>query len=742
MNRPFASLALGLASALSAPALAADPTGVEQEAFASFLGKHPDLLAATLIDGLPNPGFLERLSFEAEKSKHFKEISAAFNLTDAQRAQVAAQGFTSFSGGQRYTMASLYQHIYMTDLPVLITTDSLLHALHASFDKVLMRLEEEAFLPVMRDILMKSRDAVVAGEKTPGPATRDAELYLTVALNLMRGAAGPAGDAWSGGWDGKIKVVSALGQDDAVLALLKRIQGLEMETDLAAATPIYNGQRPIDWSQFAPRGHYTKTPELQAYFRTMMWLGRADTGLHITTPLPGAQTDPAHERQVAARLVLALQKSGGDDRLRQLDDLIGFLVGQSDNLGVDELGKLLAQAGVKQPADLAGKKDAALLEQLAATGLAAQRIRSQWVESMPNDPAKVEAPALFQVFGQRFLIDSFLLSQVVFDSIVFQGKKQERYMPSGLDAMAALGNDEAVRLLRPELEKWNYSANMAAGRDLVAAYPEAAWQSNVYTRWIDALRSLDDLPTNRKNFPEAMQTRAWAHKQLRTQLGSWAELRHDTILYGKQSYSAMAGCEYPAAYVEPYPVFYRKLAGLADALGKGLAAARLDAPNRDEMKNLIAGQVRYFKVLEGHLNRLAVIADKELAGKPLSAEETAWLKKTADIRGGGSGPPQYDGWYTELFYGVAPEDWAPTVADVHTDPNAKSVLHVAVGDAWPVVVVIDNEGDRQAYVGPSYSYYEFQEPDGKRLTDAEWQQRIYDGQLPPAPAWMGSFTTK
>ena len=732
------SLTFAPMTTLAAPP--ASPAGAEAEAFASFLGKHPDLTAEALLASLPAAGFLDQLSFDPKKAKHYEDILRVFPLTPAQKALLNRQGMVSFSGGQRYSMASLYQHIYMKDLPVLITADSMLYALHTSFDEVLQRLEEQVFIAVMRDVLMQARDALVAAEPTPTAATRDADLYLTVALNLMRGAGGPAGDAWAGGWDGKIQVVSALKQDDAVLAVLQRIQGLKMETSLAEATPIYQGRRPIDWSQFTPRGHYTKSPGLQAYFRTMMWLGRADTGLNLTTPIPGAEVKPEHERQVAARLALALKGSGGDVRLRQVDELIGFLVGQSDNLGVDQLNQLLGQVGVKKPADLQGKSDTALKEQLVATGLAAQRIRSQWVESMPQDPAKAEPPALFQVFGQRFLIDSFLLSQVVFDSIVFQGVKQQRFMPTALDAWAALGNDEAVRLLEPQLTTWKYAANLAAGRDLVGAYPPSAWQATVYGRWIDALRSLDDLPTDRKNFPQAMQTRAWAHKQLRTQLGSWTELRHDTVLYGKQSYTAELGCEYPAAFVEPYPAFYRKLAAVSAALGQGLKSAKLDAPGRDEIKNLIAGQVRYFATLEGHLERLAAIADRELKGEPLSAADTEWLKKTADIRGGGSGPPQYDGWYTELFYGTAPEDWNPVVADVHTDPNRQAVLHVAVGDAWPTVVVVDNEGDLQAYVGPTYSFYEFEEPNGKRLTDEEWQQRIYDGKLPPIPAWMGSFT--
>jgi hypothetical protein len=43
------------------------------------------------------------------------------------------------------------------------------------------------------------------------------------------------------------------------------------------------------------------------------------------------------------------------------------------------------------------------------------------------------------------------------------------------------------------------------------------------------------------------------------------------------------------------------------------------------------------------------------------------------------------------------------------------------------------------YVGPAYTYYEFQEQAGKRLTDQEWQQTLIDGKEPPRPEWVKDF---
>src|SRR5262249_51355516 len=131
---------------------------------------------------------------------------------------------------------------------------------------------------------------------------------------------------------------------------------------------------------------------------------------------------------------------------------------------------------------------------------------------------------------------------------------------------------------------------------------------------------------------------------------------------------------------------------------------------------------------------------KELNAERFTERERAFSKKTVDIRGGGSGPPRYDGWYCSLFYyPTACSNWDPTVADVHTDPASESCLEVAVGDVNFCVIAIDNEKDRMVFVGPQFSYYEFRQPVADRLTDAQWQKRTEPPTLPPRPEWVGAF---
>jgi hypothetical protein len=140
------------------------------------------------------------------------------------------------------------------------------------------------------------------------------------------------------------------------------------------------------------------------------------------------------------------------------------------------------------------------------------------------------------------------------------------------------------------------------------------------------------------------------------------------------------------------------------------------------------------------VRRLETLARKELAAQPFDADEKLFIKETIrrQISGGcGGAVSEFSGWYPKLIYGGQPDSWEPTVADVHTDPTSGQVLEAAVGDANFLVAAIDNRGDRTAYVGPAYSYYEFSSP--QRLNDEEWRRRIQDGKTPPRPDWVRAF---
>jgi hypothetical protein len=732
--------------------------------FSAFLKEQPELEYPALAERLGLTSAKESaLSFDPTAIRYFDAISRELKLNTREVQIFRERGVVSIDHRQRYSMASAYWAIYTRDLPLLVTTDSILHALHRSFDRALMELETDVFTYVIDGTLARASERlsllVQSGNaKDLGASVEDVDLYFTVARNLLAGsgAAGsdpPPIDPRTGGLmaappPAAVLVKPKVADPQLVTQLLQKISSLSLETPAQPpCTRLYGGERCVDWSQFKPRGHYTKSSELRRFFRTMMWLGRADLAFSLRAVDPASRIVPGgdRERRDALLAVLLLKESGELGRLSAVSRIIDFMVGTSDNVSVDDVSHALAKAGIAAPSALV---DPGALERfdeaLDQVGARAQQIRSQVIASDDGSTKPTALPLAFQLFGQRFLIDSFALSQLVYDSIVYQGEKQRRFMPSGLDVMAALGNDTAVRLLEPELARHHYSANLLALRRTVDAMQADDWNASAYNQWLQALRTLDDRPPPKALFPEVMQREAWRRKQLRTTLASWAELRHDTILYAKQSYTAFALCEYPAAFVEPYPEFFRRLHELASSLSQRIAGAQmpsLDPARAANALRLRDDQSAFFARFADTMRRLEGLARKELAGKPFTLAEANWAKTAIDIRGGGGsgGPPTYTGWYPGLIYGGSPASHEPVVSDVHSDPNNGQVLQVAVGDVEFVVVAVNNGPDRAAYVGPTYSYYEFAGPIGNRMTDEEWRAKLARNDTPARPSFARLF---
>ncbi|MFT7626008.1 MAG: hypothetical protein ACI9WU_005201, partial [Myxococcota bacterium] len=443
-----------LLSCLFVATAAADPPRSEGQVFDSLVDKHPDVTFDGLRKLMPAPDYRSKLTFDPRDANYFKQVVDGLKLTAQEQDMLRQNGVVSLDHGQRYSMGSAYYSIYTTDLPVLITTDSILHAVHRSYDAALKELEISIFLPTLERVLSQAHALI--GQTAASDAVRDSDLYLTVARNLLAGAGAPKSGDDQDAWDGTLKVRSGHGQDAAALKLLHMVESLKLQMPGTARTHIYGGARMVDYSQMRPRGHYTEALPLRRYFRSMMWLGRADTGFNVL-PSPGIDAD--RERAAAAVLTHALRASKGMGRLKSLSEIIDFMVGSGDDLSLFHMAELMDGVGMDSvDAATDPRRSKRLAAAIAASEYGQQRIRSQVVVSNPNSPEKARLPVVAQVFGQRFLIDSFVLSKVVFDSIMFKGRKQRRMMPRGLDVMAALGNGEAVTLLKDDLDRFNYGS--------------------------------------------------------------------------------------------------------------------------------------------------------------------------------------------------------------------------------------------------------------------------------------------
>jgi hypothetical protein len=255
-------------------------------------------------------------------------------------------------------------------------------------------------------------------------------------------------------------------------------------------------------------------------------------------------------------------------------------------------------------------------------------------------------------------------------------------------------------------------------------------------------------------YPEAVRTKAWAQKTTTTQLASWTQLRHDTVLYAKPSYSVGNMCYYPAGYVEPMPNFWHRFDEMVRETVAFFEESQLFlgtdkyAPGRQQERER---RIKLLQQFAAASSMLRAISEKQLAISELNADETKFLQEIV-VRNNNCGAPPIGGWYPQLFShrNERPSDddahkWTALVADVHTDPpdiltgDPGCVLHEGVGNVELLIVAIENGPERVVYAGPVFSHYEFEASADVRLTNGDWQARLREGQASIADEWSASY---
>jgi hypothetical protein len=369
--------------------------------------------------------------------------------------------------------------------------------------------------------------------------------------------------------------------------------------------------------------------------------------------------------------------------------------------------------------------------------LPAPQINSTFVRSLED----LQVELGWRFLGQRFTLDAFILQNLVFDKVKeLDGARRD--LPSGLDVMAAFGSTAAQESLElgGETAYPNYPEQMALLRDAVQAQPEEQWRSRFYDSWLYAFFPVLDAKGD--GFPSYMRSDGWAFKDLNAGLGSWAELKHDTVLYSKMPEGAGGGgppcLSGPApGYVEPNPVAFYRLASLAQTLAQGLEARGMsgsgdlswsssEGPPAPGLSELVDGM----GTLGEQLQALGDISAKELVGEPLSTEDYATIQAPL-----GLAERLATMFGQTLMLERIPE--VPIVAAVAG--GGDQVLEVGTGYVDRILVVVPI-GDR-SYVaqGGIFSYYEFPVGRDERLTDDEWRERLAGEPPPPLPAWSANF---
>ncbi len=679
------------------------------------------------------------LPLSREDIANFNRVISVIQLSFKQEALLKQNGFVAIPWGDTDDIVAPYKYLKKRNIPIFVTSDTLLHIYHFLFNDILANIEEQEFfaelLDLSRAVLIRAEaDYAALTDPLLKEAARRNVAYFAVPLRL-------------------------LGVDFAVPSYVQT----EVNTEIAhidahagfAPSAIFNSNTVCkrficyceDYSQYVPRGHYTRSERLKRYFKAMMWYGRMAfllKGGLLTEENADIATIQA--AMIASELPqVTVGSRSASDIWKRIYSVTAFFVGVADDLTPYEyltalnsvFGPGASPTQLTDPGNL-------LKFKIELAGMRSPRIYGGTGVCVINAPSRealyecLDKTKGMRFMGQRFVPDSYIFQNLVYPDVGdYTGSdapftmcitgvgRRERCLPRGLDVMATLGSTRAYAILKQEGDT-SYAGYLPQLRKLqreFAALDVGDWNRNLYWGWLYALEPLlREFPSG---YPTFMRTSAWEDKELNTALSSWTELRHDTILYAKQSYTPKATVVLPSVigYVEPVPELYARLHALTEMTEAGLR----------DLNVLDQGETARLRGLEGILSRLTDIAKKELAGVELSDDDYRFIQdfgellEEAILKPNSSLPAEPKGMETTL------------VADVHTDTNTGQVLEEAVGYANLLLVAYRSpDGQIILAAGPVLSHYEFKHPMRDRLTDEAWKEMLQT--VPPSPpAWTSSY---
>ena len=634
-----------------------------------------------------------------------------FHLSEAAQSLLVKNGFVVVPSDYR-EFFTLYEMSRYEPVPLFVTTDSMLHNYHLFFNHLLKAIEKDRLIPELKKLnqamLLEAQKqyAALKGTAWENAAKRNMG-FFAVGARLM---------------DASVIVPPEV-QDEAVaeLDLIAQHEGI-------AVSPLMNMGGSLDpaaalkedYSQYIPRGHYENSAELKAYFKAMMWYGR------LTFRLQNED-----ETKSAVLIALALSESDNASSWETIYEPTSFFVGKSDDISYIQLKEHLDQVyGPKTDlSTLVTDQNKWTVFRENIKTLAPPAVNSIPIFDETIQPDREQEIKGFRFMGQRFTLDAAIFQRLVYREVKENSQGERRMLPKGLDIAAAFGSKEAYSILDElgETDYELYPENMAQLQKHLADLSQETWTQNLYWSWLYTLQPLTQVKSDK--YPAFMQNRAWARKELSTFLGSWAELKHDTVLYAKQVYAEAGGGNMDVddrGYVEPNPLVFDRLAALAKTTREGLQARQLIS-ERDTVS---------LERLEQLSLSLKTIAEKELNNTPLTDDDYELIRSYG---------VQLEHFWLEALrdegiehYSQAYDQPAAIVTDVATDVGGQ-VLQEATGFIQEIYAAVPVDGKLRLAIGGVYSYYEFAWPLSDRLTDSKWRELLNAGEVPPQPNWTETF---
>ncbi|MCR5612153.1 DUF3160 domain-containing protein [Treponema sp.] len=609
--------------------------------------------------------------------------------------------------------------------PVFVTTDLASHVQHLMFDKILQQTEENFFSPKLKEITDLFIEKINSRTDVSDEVKTLAVKYFQVPQLILR--LSPQKDE-----DGEYEEVK---NSEQILSEYPEDVVSDYQSILNASgenSAIFKIREPF--SMYKPRGHYTNTSALENYFRAQMWFGR----IHFV--IAQSEVNPLTDEQLlkmepVALLVIDTVRKNPElyEKWAKLFDPITSLIGDCDDLSIRELLPVWKEQNAEDfKAWVSDKNNLVKFakichEKLEPPAISGNSVFFSASEDQKNADGSVtrKPPMGWRFLGQRFTYDSYIHQ--------LTNLHGQRPMVRGLDVMKVFGSKIADRLLseydylEPSPDEQNLYKGGAAFKKVIndcqkefEKLPESFWSKNYYNSVLNQIRTQATFEQGAGYY--FTQSPLWGVKSLISSHSTWAELRHDTILYVKQTFAEMAGggeldptfrtvvIPRPVNYIEPNLKFWEAGKRSIDILCNILID---NGFYNDDVKYVLDELSKIY-------SHAIEIVKLEMQDESISEVDNKWIKTVPHI-------------LEQMIIFGKPEAWLEEsdrqmacIADVYT--NADIGVCLEVGVARPIKLYVplnDKSGGKRIAIGFMPSYAEFVGNAGNRLNDKEWKQIVY-----------------
>ena len=660
---------------------------------------------------------LRKLNFKPADSKdvvNMDNLINPFQLKEFDSKLYNMLGRNGFAivPAEHNQLFHVYEKNDYADFPSFVTTDLYLQLFHLYFDCVLRDVEEKHL-----DSLMIVFSSQMEAEMKTLTSSQDAEVKAAAEF----GQAWFAVASWLFSHDKAPASAATLNVPEAYKKMVMEeiTKAIDAENGYSDILEYFPPEEMFGYSLFRPRGHYTRSKVCSRYFRGMMWLQTAHFGTN----------KPSKMKQIALIANVFNQQPKLSAIYNKVSEPITYLMGTPDNVTIIQVANRIKEMGLPIEQLLSSRKEMANLtkdiEEIAK--------RQMRIELKKTRGSKY----VVDIMPQRYQPDAeALITTTDQDSPV-----SLRPCPKGLDWMAVMGLPGAERILIDELketQRWTgFPKALTTARKKAATTP---WEACVANQWMYTLQSLGD---SAQSLPYFMQSPQWQKKNLNTALASWAELKHDAILYAKQPMLAECGDGGPEppvvkGYVEPNVKFWEKAIALVTRMDKVLTTYNLQTEKAKAVYERIKEMAEFCrdiskkelnggKITDEEYNQIEIIGSTvENISLELVSEDNEMLQGWSDV--------------------VSTDKKVAVVADVFTASgenvaiNDKCVLYEGVGPAYEIYVVVEIDGSLYLTRGAVLSYREFTRLlSDPRMTDEEWQEELKKSPTGGTPSWMNEI---